>query len=147
MRHRIFLLWAAFLTVGLGCSGDGRSEVSGTVLLNGVPLEEGAIAFIPTDGNQGPEAGAVITDGRYHIPHSSGVTPGRNRVELRAFRYSGRKVPDPMGPPGSLTNERVPAFPPEFNERSTLTREVRKGSDTIDFDIHVDEPAKPAGKR
>ena len=123
-----------------GCSGDNRSEVWGTVRLNGQPIEEGAIAFIPVDGNIGPEAGAVIRDGKYHIPKSGGVTPGRNRVELRSFRDSGRMVQDPTGPPGTLTKERVSAFPPEFNEGSTLIREVRKGSDTIDFDIQVALP-------
>jgi hypothetical protein len=131
----------------VGCSGDSRSEVSGVVRLNGQPIEQGSINFIPIDGNLGPGAGAVIENGKYHIPRSSGVTPGRNRVELRAFRETGRKVQDPTGPPGALANERVLAFPPEFNDNSTLVREVRKGSDTIDFEIQIEEPAKPATGR
>jgi hypothetical protein len=124
------------LCATLGCSG-GLSEVSGTVKINGQPVAEGAINFIPIDGNTGAGAGATIQDGRYHIPRSAGVAPGKNRVELRAFRETKRKVQDPTGKPGELTTERVLAFPPEFNDHSTLVRDVRPGSDTIDFDIIV----------
>jgi hypothetical protein len=28
-------------------------------------------------------------------------------------------------------------FPPEYNDRSTLVRDVKSGSDTIDFDITI----------
>jgi hypothetical protein len=125
-----------------GCS-SGLAEVSGTVSLNGEPVKEGAINFIPIDGTRGAGAGAAIEDGRYHIPGSRGVTPGKNRVELRAFRTTGRKVPDPTGRPGTLADERVPAFPPEFNDQSTLTREVRPGSNTFNFDVTTPEPGKP----
>jgi hypothetical protein len=137
MFQRCAIIVAISLCGALGCSGDNRSEVSGTVTLNGQPVTEGAINFIPIDGNRGAGAGASITNGKYHVPRSAGVAPGKNRVELRAFRPTGRKVQDPTGKPGVLTDERVMAFPPEFNDRSTLVREVRSGSDTIDFDISV----------
>jgi hypothetical protein len=120
----------------LGCSGD-KASVSGTVKLNGQPIEEGAITFIPIDGTRGPGAGATIRDGQYHVPASAGVTVGKNRVELRAFRNTGRKVQDPTGKPGTLADERVPAFPPEYNDRSTLVREVPAGSTTLNFDIDL----------
>jgi hypothetical protein len=141
MRIRFFTPLALAL-LAAGCS-DGKTEVSGTVRLNGQPIQEGSINFIPIDGNRGPGAGAVITDGKYHIPRTGGVTPGKNRVEIRAFRNNGRKVQDPTGKPGTLADERSPAFPAEFNDKSTLVREVRPGSDTIDFDIEVPEPGKP----
>jgi hypothetical protein len=140
---------AVFLAAGLfalGCSGDGLSEVTGTVRLNGEPVPEGAITFIPVEGNTGPGAGAVIENGKYQIRRDKGVSPGKNRVEIRAFRGSGRKVQDPTAKPGVLTEERVPAFPPEFNDKSTLVRDVKRGSDTIDFDITVPEPGKSGGK-
>jgi hypothetical protein len=147
MSNRVHSPALVFLACVAGCSDNLRTEVAGTVMLNGVPLEEGSIQFIPVEGNRGPGAGAVIRNGRYLVPRSAGVTPGRNRVELRAFRDSGRMVQDPTGPPGALAKERVPAFPPEFNESSTLIRDVRKGTDTIDFDIQVADPPKATGKR
>ncbi|MSR52580.1 MAG: hypothetical protein EXS09_04740 [Gemmataceae bacterium] len=136
MRHT-YLLPIAFICSLQGCSSSERAEVFGTVILNGVPIEEGSISFIPIEGNLGPEVGAVIRDGRFHIPRSQGVMVGKNRVELKAFRNSGRKVQDPTGRPGTLAEERVPAFSPEYNERSTLIRDVNKGSNTIDFDIRT----------
>jgi len=129
---------AAVVLLVAGCSGN-KAEVSGTVLLNGEPIEEGSINFIPVEGTTGPGAGAVIKDGKYYIPRSTGVTVGKNRVELRAFKKSTRKVRDPNGPPGAMTEARDPAFPPEYNDNSTLTKEVRQGSNTIDFDIRTKE--------
>jgi hypothetical protein len=119
-----------------GCSGP-QAEVSGTVRLNGSPIKEGAINFIPTGGNHGPSAGAIIRDGKYHIPRSKGATVGKNLVELRAFLDTGRQVQDPTGPRGTLVKERIMAFPPEYNDRSTLVREVQLGSNTFDFDIQT----------
>ncbi|MBN9118794.1 MAG: hypothetical protein J0I06_06485 [Planctomycetes bacterium] len=136
-RRLVVILPATLFCAALGCSGDNRSEVSGTVKVNGQPVAEGAINFIPTAGNTGAGAGAVITNGKYHIPRSAGAAAGKNRVELRAFKNTGRKVQDPTGAPGALADERVMIFPPEYNDRSTLVRDVKSGSDTIDFDITV----------
>src|SRR5215470_15766954 len=81
MFRRAAIFFSAVCLCGaLGCSGDNRSEVSGTVKLNGQPVVEGAINFIPIEGNKGAGAGAAIIDGKYHIPRSSGVTAGKNRV-------------------------------------------------------------------
>src|SRR6516225_556038 len=80
-----------------GCSGS-QAEVSGTVRLNGKPITSGAINFIPVEGNQGAAAGAEIRDGKYRISRSRGATVGKNRVELRAFINTGRKMQDPTGP-------------------------------------------------
>jgi hypothetical protein len=139
------VLLAAFLCALLGCSGDNRSEVSGTVRLNGKDIEEGSINFIPVEGNTGPGAGAVIQNGKYHVSRDKGVTPGKNRVEIRAFRNTGRMMQHPMGSPGVLIEERVPAFPPSFNDESTLVRDVQRDRDVIDFDINLPEADKPAG--
>jgi hypothetical protein len=135
LRAPITVLWLCML----GCSGD-RADVSGKVLLGGKPIEEGAITFIPVEGTRGPGTGAIIRDGKYHIPASKGVVVGKNRVELRAFRSSGRKMQDPTARRGTLTDVRVPAFGPEYNDQSTLVREVHRGSNTLDFDI-PDSPA------
>ena len=77
----------------------------------------------------------AIQDGKYHIPRKKGVTVGTNRVELRAFKNAGTKIQDPTAPPGVQTEVRVQAFPPEFNDRSTVVKEVRAGSNAIDFDV------------
>jgi len=128
------LLVAGFV---MGCSGSGpqRAEVSGTVKLNGELVEEGAISFIPVEGTTGPQAGEAIRKGTYHIARAKGVVVGKNRVQLVAFRKSGKKIQDPTKLPGVLTDERVQAFPPEYNTESTLVREIKPDGNIIDFEI------------
>jgi hypothetical protein len=124
-----------FCVLGCADSGPPTAEVSGTVRLDGRLVDEGSIQFIPVEETKGPSAGDIIRDGQYHIPREKGVTVGTNRVELRAFKTTGRKIQDPTAPPGVKTEARVQAFPPEFNDRSTLVRVIRAGSNEIDFDV------------
>jgi hypothetical protein len=134
-NHLSSLAFCILCFLGCADSGPPRAEVSGTVLLDGRPIEEGSIHFIPVQGTRGPGAGEIIRDGKYHIPRKEGVTVGTNRVELRAFKNAGTKIQDPTAPPGVRTEARVQAFPPEFNDRSTVVKEIRAGSNTIDFDV------------
>jgi hypothetical protein len=137
MRKPQCLVVAALITLvlsGAGCARNGnRAAVSGTVLIDHEPVAEGSINFRPVDGNAGPSTGAVIEDGVYTIPREHGATIGKNRIEIRAFKKSGRKVPDPMArTPGQLTDEVVPAIPPEH---ATHVREIVAGDNTVDFDL------------
>jgi len=67
VKHRII---AAALSVGLafllGCGGSGAYDVEGTVTLDGEPMKEGDVTFIPEDTKHGPDAGK-ITDGKYRL--------------------------------------------------------------------------------
>jgi len=123
----------------LGCGDSRLAEVSGTVKLDGQLIEEGSIQFIPVEGNTGAGSGDVIKDGKYHIARERGVAVGKNRVEFRAFKESKRMVQDPTGKPGTKTFERLPAFPPTFNDASTIIRDIQSGSQVIDFDFRVGE--------
>jgi hypothetical protein len=124
----VLLLW--------GCSdAPQRAAVSGTVKLNGELVAEGAINFIPTQGTTGPGVGTIIKDGKYHIPRDKGVIVGTNRVELRSIQKLGTKIQDPTKPQGVLAEERGEAFPPKYNNESTLTREIKAEDNTLDFDV------------
>jgi hypothetical protein len=118
-----------------GCdSGLPRATVTGTVKLDGQPVESGAIAFVPIEGTKGGTAGAVIEKGSYRIDRVKGVMIGQNRVELRGSRKTGRMLPDPINPGGKI-EERVELFPPFYSTKSTLVREVVAGENRIDFDL------------
>ena len=131
------VLIALFVAGGCGSSGPERAEVSGIVTLNGQPVSEGSINFFPTAGNTGPEAGGEIRAGKYHIPRAKGPVLGKNRVELRSFQKSGRKIQDPTAPPGTMTEEITNVFPAEYNKDSTLLREIQKGKNELPFEIKV----------
>jgi hypothetical protein len=127
-----------------GCGSQANTAaVSGMVKLDGKPVEKGAIQFIPVEGNTGPSAGGAINNGQYHIGRERGAAVGKNRVELRAFKRTGREVQDATKPAGNFTLEWVPALPPEYNDQSTVVREIKPGDNTFDFDIAV----TAAGKR
>ena len=135
--RRARLNLAVALVGCLGCSGGlNRAEVSGKVLVDKQPLERGMINFYPVEGTPGPTAGAEIKNGEYHIPRSAGVVVGKNRVEIKGFRKTGRKVPDPMAfGTNTLTDEVLQVVPPEYSSQSTLVRDIQGGSNVLDFDL------------
>ncbi len=131
-------LWFACCALFLftaGCQkGPRRAAVSGQVLVDRVPLAEGSISFFPTDGTEGPEAGEAIRDGKYVIPVDRGVIVGKNKVVIRGFRKSGRLVPD-IWDKGKMIDENEKALGPEYNDETTLIREIQDGKNTFDFDL------------
>jgi hypothetical protein len=128
-------IFALLLLLGTGC-GDGlrRASVKGQVLVDKAPLAEGSISFFPADGNQGPSTGGIIKNGQYSIPAAEGAIVGKNRVEIRGFRTTGKKVMDAFEKEKTI-EERVPALAPEYNSTSELIRDVVEGANTIDFDL------------
>lgn len=128
--------FSAALLVTAGCSGDGlrRASVSGQVLVDKEPLAEGSITFFPAEGNSGPSEGAIIKDGHYAIPASRGVIVGKNKVEIRGFRKSGKKIPD-VWEKGKMLDELINAVPATYNDQTTLVRDVQDGDNTINFDL------------
>ena len=126
----------------LGCSESGpqRATVSGKVLVDGQPLQHGSINFLPTEGNDGPTAGAAIEDGRYQIEREKGVTLGKNLVQIHCVQKTGRKIPDRLS--DELVDEWAEMLPAEYNSRSTLVRDITPGTNTLDFDLKGKKPAE-----
>ncbi|MCC6419566.1 MAG: hypothetical protein IT429_15135 [Gemmataceae bacterium] len=111
-----------------GC-GSSAGQVSGTVKVNGVPIKDGAITFIPADG-KGQTAGDQIKDGRY----SARVPVGRAKVMISGSKVVGKKklYDAPDSPTQDVTEEIVP---PKYNVQTTLEYEVTSGSNTKDWDL------------
>jgi hypothetical protein len=113
-----------------GCQ-DSMTEVSGTVLADGQPLEEGEIIFEEADQSKGPAA-AKVTAGKYALR----MTPGSKKVRITASRPAAK--PDPVM--GTAAREMM--IPAEFNESSRLTVEIRSGRQTgVDFQVTTIPPA------
>jgi hypothetical protein len=127
---------------GCGPRSD-RLAISGTVTLNGAPLDSGSIRFSSLPGEKMYATGAMVKDGAYKVPQPKGLPPGKYRVEinspdLKAPLVATRPAPgEPVGPP--TAPERIPAA---YNMNSTQTVEVAigKGNDFV-FDI-TSAPAK-----
>ena len=120
----------AVLLAGCGRS-DGRQAVSGTVTFKGQPVD-GLIEFVPA-GGEATQAGTTIEKGKYSIPREKGLVPGTYKVMI--FSPDNKEVtPDPGGNPFfAKARERIPA---KYNEQTTLTREVKPGSNPLDFTLN-----------
>ena len=80
----------------VGCSSDGRLTVSGTVTLDGKPLESGTISFQPAPGEAGHSAGGRIENGEFRLPAEHGMKPGKYLVVVQTFRPTGRMNNHPI---------------------------------------------------
>ena len=137
------LAWGAagfLLALALGCGGDAnRVGVSGSVRVDGQPLESGSISFLPAAGTGGPTAGAEIRQGTYSVPAESGPAPGKYDVRIKATRKTGRRIKDGFShPPDDMVDEIEQFLPAKYNTQSELTAELKPGTNKgVDFELRL----------
>ena len=137
------LTWgtASFLVVfALGCGGQSdRAGVSGSVTVDGQPVEEGSITFVPDAQTGGPTAGDTIEQGNYAVSAESGLAPGKYRVQIKATRKTGRRVKDGFPhPPDDLVDEVEQFLPPRYNTQTELVAELKAGrNEGVDFELRL----------
>jgi hypothetical protein len=114
----------------MGCQqGPNYPTISGKVAYNGEPVASGEISFQSVDGAT-PSASSIIRDGSYHVQ----VPPGKKKVIITGTKVTGSRPAyegDPQSPLIELTEQYLPA---EYNERTTLERDVASSA-TLDFDL------------
>lgn len=124
--------------VGCGEAPPQQAAVHGRVTYRGKPIEQGKIVFHPVAPLKGLPTGADIVNGSYTI-NENGPVLGKYRVEIQAYRKTGRKIPDIMGdvsiPNRPLVDEMVPLLPAAFNVESTLTADIATSDNTVDFKL------------
>jgi hypothetical protein len=130
------LLLIAVAVAGCGSAGDGiaRQAVSGSVTLDGKPLDHGEITLSPIE--QGPSAGGTIAAGAFAIDQSGGPALGKYRAMIVSIRPTGRRVRDADGPPGSTVDEMANTIPDRYNTRTELEIEVKnQAPNRFTFDL------------
>ena len=161
-QRRFFIntrfLWVAFLAVLAGCGGGGaqgdgfkgaRGEVSGTITLDGKPLQKGCqVIFMSKEGGH-TATGVVDEQGKYTLSYTggNGLPVGEYLVQLSApVVISEQKGPvDPRamadkmklaGKPGEATTDSNP-FPNKYltTTNSKLTFTVAAGKNTANFEL------------
>jgi hypothetical protein len=137
-RCALLGLACSAVLVIVGC-GNGRVPVTGTVLFEGRPVEEGMITLEPVDG-QGPTTGGMITAGKYDLRGQASATVGEKIVRIVALRKTGRKIAaGSPAPAGTMVDEVIQCIPKQFNDESTLRIQVTAGrSNTHEFDLKPD---------
>jgi hypothetical protein len=140
-------VWAAYLLSLAALAGCGeqpveRAAVHGRVTYRGEPIQDGTIVFSPIDrGENEPSesTGGKIADGAYALDGAKGPLVGAHRVEIQAYRKTGRQIPDMMGdvskPNRAMVDEVVPLLPATFNVESTLKADIAPGDNTKDFQL------------
>ncbi|HEY4262539.1 MAG TPA: hypothetical protein VGM98_20420 [Schlesneria sp.] len=135
--HRSFFsLVIALVAIGCGSSGPPRAALSGEVTLDGAPVSEGTIAFLPTADTKGASTGGAIKDGKYSISAANGPTYGKYKVQIRWPKKTGKQIE--MGSPapkGTMIDEVAEAIPPKYNTETTLDKEVKSSKEVFDFKL------------
>ncbi|WP_437203970.1 hypothetical protein [Planctomicrobium sp. SH664] len=133
MDRRIWTA-TALITIALGFSGCKQgpvtAEVHGQVTLDGQPLTEASVSFIPANGR--PSEAYTDQEGKFVLRHTrsqSGCLLGPHKVLISTFEMYRRP-------------ELVPA---EYNERTTLTFDVQPGGNEANFNLtgKIKKPARP----
>ncbi len=134
----------------LALYGCGKSEslerfsVSGTVNVDGQPLSEGRISFLPSAGTNGPTAGGSVQAGKFNIPRNQGPAAGKYRVEIISFRPTGKTVIDDQAAdsnsqPVAVTEQFLPS---QYNEKSTLTADIDKSTASkLSYELVTSQPS------
>jgi hypothetical protein len=121
--------------VCLGCSDDKTTRLSGTITLDGTPLEKGKIRFDPVDGNA-PTAETLVADGKYSVI----TRPGKKNVIINGMKKVGERryhEEDPTSPIVDVNEETVPA---RYNTASELTAELKGGAQTLNWELTTNAP-------
>jgi len=124
----------ALLVLCAGCSSGGPeiAYVSGRVMMDGKPLANAAVVFIPEDGR--PAGARTDADGNYVLNFSEsrrGAIPGTNTVRISTLREAEKDENGKTVVPGSRET-----IPMEYNVASTLSFTVEpKKKNIANFDL------------
>jgi hypothetical protein len=125
------------LLVGCGSKEKDRKAVSGTVTFKGAPLNNATIRFLPAaESTATSQATASIDDGKYELPASQGLMPGKYQVSI----LSQKPLRGPQGgkrkTPGASKSKQREIIPERFNAKTTLECEVTPdGPNSFNFDL------------
>lgn len=121
------VLAAAFFSGCGGSDGPELATVSGVVKLDGAPLKEAYVTFVPETGR--PSYGGTDENGHYELvytPDKPGALPGTHTVRVSTQRG---------GDPESGTKAQPERVPKKFNTQSQLKKTVEVGFNTIDVEL------------
>ena len=123
----VLLMMALMLQVGCGPSGPDIARVQGTVTMDGKPLPNAIIMFVPVGGR--PSVSETDANGKYVLEFSGGrkgAIPGINRVEINtgrlAYEKDGKNYP--------AVKESVPV---QYNRLTTLEFNVEAGKNNTAY--------------
>jgi len=122
------------ILAGCGPGGPTLAIVEGVVTLDGKPLGDAMVIFVPEAGGR-PSAAQTTDSGKYRLvygPAAAGATLGRHRVGISKV-LPGRRLSRPGVPDDEAEHEQVELVPARYRQPGSLTADVNAGRNTIDF--------------
>ena len=137
------------LALSLAGCGDGPSEkIQGRVTLNGDPLPNAAMQFIPIGETGGTGAsGMTDKDGNYLLtPHhqAAELAVGEYKVVISRRLNPDGSEPDPNTPP--IESQAVETLPPHYSDRERTKLRVKIAKDKKQHDFQLEAPKPPKKK-
>lgn len=125
----------------VGCNdrpplGEG---LSGRVIVEGNPLDDGLITLIPNAGTTGNKISTVVQAGNYQILPEDGLNAGSFRVEILGLSPSIKAMADGKRP--TIGKDSYREIDERFNEKSELQCDVVAGlANVADFHVQYSKP-------
>lgn len=139
MMLRLIVAVGFALLVGCGPSGPAMVPVSGTVTLDGTPVEGASVMLAPTATGR-PAQGTTDAAGKFQLTTDKpgdGAVEGEYEVTVTGVRTTGAAV-NPDGTSGDPSQYREEWFlPKKYARRDTsgLRQTVAKGMAAIDLKL------------
>ncbi|QDU73464.1 hypothetical protein Pan97_04360 [Bremerella volcania] len=128
-----FVVLLASLSFLAGCSAsDGMITISGSVTLDGEPVQDGSISLMPING--GSMGGGLIENGHYTAKSS----PGEMAVQIHAHKMVPKKNPTREEVERGLTEDSVSIIPAVYNRQSELRITVAPDQKNFEFQLTKD---------
>src|SRR4029450_12884003 len=148
-KTAIALLSCAF-AVGCGPAGPRLGKVTGLVTLDGKPLPNAAVTFMPV-GEGGNASGNTDANGNYELTHASGkgATVGKNKVAVTTVQKQQEaavdlsKIPSDSPEYAKALQQSNAGYnmifkepiPEKYNTKTTLEFDIKSGSQVINLEL------------
>ena len=123
------------LTTGVGCGRTAAptfpsAKVAGSVTLDGKPIAEGTLQFIPGEGSKGQTASGQIRDGKYSAEN---VPIGKLKVLPNAVKKTGKLLTEYSQPEEEVIN----IIPAKY--QAGIDIEITGDNPALNFELKSDE--------
>ncbi|MDZ4817571.1 MAG: hypothetical protein SGJ20_01210 [Planctomycetota bacterium] len=119
-----------------GCdSKPERFAATGDVSLDGKPLDQAVISFVPM-GGKGRRTGAEIKQGKFEIAAEDGLIPGEYRVEIEPYiapQFGGH--PPVASKVAKTPPSKAPVIPSSYNKQSSLRVQAIAEPNSFSFSL------------
>lgn len=141
--RRLFVAGMLTISAIAGCghkeTGPNRASVSGVVNLNGTPLPDGTIRFVPVGSSSGPKVSVSVVEGSFEATAENGPVAGENRIEIESLDGPAfddeQTLAELQSNPHRLHAIRIP---PAYNTDSQLKTDIKSDeANVLHYDLEI----------